>query len=346
MSIRNMHRFMILISALITCVLAINVPKTSAESPIILGYYTSDSHNSLAAFHSYMNQISTDTFNTDVNGNIIGTIPTADVSFVNSVNILPYALVSNYGANGWDSQVSHQVLTKTKTKKRLISNMVSLVKTNHYRGINIDFEAVLPGDRTAMSNFVRDVAIQMKANGFLTMVSVPTITVDDPTDEWSGAFDYEKLGTYADYIQVMTYDEHGVWGEPGSVASKPWIKSSLQFARTMIPSEKIVMGIPAYGNDWNLSDPTNDSNQLIEWKDIPQLIADTKATPKRDRTSGSMYFNYTASDGSNHVVWYEDVTSIKQKTHFTLTYGLAGVSVYALGMEDGRFWEAISAGLQ
>ncbi|NEW04824.1 spore protein O [Paenibacillus sp. SYP-B3998] len=320
--------------------------KASANSPIILGYYTNDSSNALTNYHSYINQISTDTFNTDANGNIVGAIPTQAVAYANSVGVLPYALVSNYGTTDWDSHVAHEVLTNATAKKNLIANMVSLVKTNNYKGINIDFEAVLASDRNAMTSFVKDVASVMKAQGFLTMVSVPAKAQDDPADDWTGAFDFEPLGTYADIIQVMTYDEHGVWADPGSVASKPWIMEALKFAITYVPSEKVLMGIPAYGNDWNLSDKTNSSNKLIPWKDIPQLISSTKGKPTRDNATGSMTFKYTAKDGSKHVVWYEDETSIKTKTHYTLTYELAGVSVYAMGEEDEKFWKAIAAGLK
>ncbi|MGC5324988.1 glycosyl hydrolase family 18 protein [Brevibacillus sp. SYSU BS000544] len=334
------------ITAILTSSIFVGTAKSNAASPIILGYYTDDSTKSFRQFHKYMNQISTDTLNTDSKGNIVGKVPKQAVSYAKSVNVLTYALVSNYGAEGWDSNIAHQVLTNPKAKKNLIKNMVSLVKKNKYKGINIDFEAVLPDDRTAMTKFVEDVAKTMKANGFLTMVSVPAKSLDDPSDEWTGAFDYEALGKAADFIQVMTYDEHGVWGEPGSVASNPWIESTLDFAITYVPSEKVLMGIPEYGNDWNLSDPTNKSNAVVEWKDMLKLIAATGATPVRDTVSGSMYFTYTDSNGYEHVVWYEDETSITQKTHYTLTYELAGVSVYAMGMEDQRFWEALSAGLE
>ncbi|WP_051286923.1 glycosyl hydrolase family 18 protein [Paenibacillus taiwanensis] len=338
---------MLTITATIATLLNVSITKMeAAPSPIILGYYTVDSGDSFIQFHNYMNQMSTDTFNTDDKGNLVGEVPKETVAYANAVEVLPYALVSNYGARDWDSHAAHQVLTNRTAKKKLIQNMLALAETNHYKGINIDFEAVLPEDRQALTSFVQEVAGKMKAKGFLTMVSVPAKADDDPTDDWTGAFDFEALGKAADMIQVMTYDEHGVWRNAGSVASKPWIESALQFAITYVPSEKVLMGIPTYGNDWNLSDPANKSNAQVMWKDIPNLIADTGATPIRDEWTGSMYFNYTDTDGASHVVWYEDETSILQKTQYIHKYWLAGVSIYALGMEDYKFWEAVSAGLQ
>lgn len=345
MNFRKIQK-VVIITVSLASLFAVPAAKSYADSKIILGYYTADSTKAFRQFHTYMNQISTDTLNTDRNGNLVGNVPKQDVSYANSVDVLPYALVSNFGANEWDSNIAHEVLTNSKVKNKLIKNMLSLVKKNKYKGINIDFEAVSPKDRKAMTTFVEEVSKTMKANKLLTMVSVPAKSSDDSSDDWTGAYDYEALGKAADFIQVMTYDEHGVWGDPGSVASTPWIESSLKFAIDYIPSKKVLMGIPEYGNDWNLSDPANKSNSLVMWRDIPELIATTGATPVRDETSGSMYFNYTDSDGSEHVVWYEDETSIKNKTQYTQTYWLAGVSVYAMGMEDQKFWEAISSGLE
>jgi spore germination protein YaaH len=44
------------------------------------------------------------------------------------------------------------------------------------------------------------------------------------------------------------------------------------------------------------------------------------------------------------MVWCENVTSIGKKVRLAATYHLAGVSIYALGMEDEAFWKAIHSG--
>ncbi|NEW06452.1 spore protein O [Paenibacillus sp. SYP-B3998] len=328
------------------CALLPSVAIQAKTAPIVLAYYTpdTDSYNSLKKFHASFNQVSTDTFNTDAKGNLVGDIPTQAVSYANSNNLTTYALVSNYGATDWDPNIAHKVLTNTTYRAKLINNMFNLVKNNNYKGINVDFEGFLSSDRDAYTSFVKDVAAKMKAAGYKTMVSVPAKSVDDPNDSWSYVTDYDKLGQYADYIQVMTYDEHGTWSDPGSVSSKPWIESSLAYAVAHVPANKVIMGIPEYGNDWNLTNA--DQSGWLNWKDVAALLAKTKATPVRDTASGSMKFTYKAADGSKHEVWYEDATSIKEKTHYTITYGIAGVSVYALGHEDANFWAAINAGLQ
>lgn len=322
--------------------------SVAQPQPLVLGYYTDASPKTFTKYHSYMNQMSTDTLNIDAKGNLVGSIPKQAVQQANKWNIQTFALVSNYGETDWDPKAAHQVLTNQTASKKLIAGLLQTVKQNQYSGVNLDFESLVPEDRDALSAFVRDTAKVMKANGFKTMVSVPAKDQDDPEDGWSGAYDYQAIGKAADLLQVMTYDEHGVWSEPGSSAGKPWIESSLAFAVKQVPPSKILMGLPAYGNDWNVTQTQashNDANVMLPWKETTTLLAKKHIAGKRDQASGSMIARYTDNNGDQHQVWYEDTVSITQKTQLVQKYQLAGVSMYAIGMEDEQFWQAVQAGL-
>jgi len=71
----------------------------------------------------------------------------------------------------------------------------------------------------------------------------------DQQDNWSSAFDYAAIGKYADWVQIMTYDEHWSGGTPGPIASLPWVENVIKYAITVIPKEKILLGVAAYGYD-------------------------------------------------------------------------------------------------
>ncbi|UTW70175.1 hypothetical protein KHA80_06000 [Anaerobacillus sp. HL2] len=105
-------------------------------------------------------------------------------------------------------------------------------------------------DRSLFNQFIEKMTIAFHGEGFPVMVSVPAKTCDCPTWAWSGTFDFEFLGkSNVDYIQVMSYDQHGLWSSPGPIAGYKWMKSVLNYATTYINSEKILLGLPAYGYD-------------------------------------------------------------------------------------------------
>jgi spore germination protein len=309
----------------------------------VMAYYeNSASGDALQSFASYIDQLPTDTFAIDAKGKTSGTAPVAALVFARSKGMQTFATVSNFGASDFVPAIAHAIVNSPNIRAKAIRNMLATVRTYGYSGINVDFESVPREDRAAFTRFVHDVARSMRAAGYLTAVSVPAERKDDPNDSWTGAFDFKALSRDVDVLQLMTYDEHGPWGAPGPVAGLDWVEACAQFAASVVPSRKISLGIPAYGYDWNL---TNKTGAQIHWNQIPALIASVSAAPKWDAASSSPYFSYTGTDGSNHVVWYEDLESIPPKSKLAVTYSLAGISAFALGFEDRKFWDAVSSGL-
>ncbi len=183
------------------------------SSKSVMAYYeSSGSGQALRSFYTYINQLPTDTFGIDEQGNISGNAPHDALQFARSKGMQTFATVSNFGATGFEPRIAHAVISNRVVKARSIFNMLYIVKASGYSGVNIDFEAVPRKDRARYSSFVHDVANAMRAEGFLTVVSVPAELKDDPNDSWTGAFNFRSLGRTADILQLMTYDENGPWG--------------------------------------------------------------------------------------------------------------------------------------
>ncbi len=108
-----------------------------------------------------------------------------------------------------------------------------------------------------------------------------------------------------------------------------------------MPKTKISLGLSAYGYDW---DVTHHKGDTLAWNATPALISRTHATPKWDSATSSPYFNYKATDGSSHVVWYENDHSVGLKAGLAKTKDFASVSVWALGLDNPSYWDAITTG--
>ena len=314
-------------------------------SPVILAYYTFDdsSYDSINQFGDSINQISTDTFTVSPNGAVCGHPPTKAITLAKSKGARTYACISNYGLKDFDPKIAHDLISNPSAVSTISSNLIDLLSSNMYDGVNIDFESMDKEDRQKFTEFVHTVSNNMRAAGYTTVVSVPAELRDNPKDAWTGAFDLAKLGKYADVIQLMTYDEAGPWCAPGPVAGFRWVRSAARYAVSVVPASKVSLGMAAYGYDW---DTTHKTGTTVNWHKIPSLISSSHGIPHRDLKSGSPHFKYVAADGSKHTVWYEDPKSIHQKARLAATMKMAGVSVWALGKEDASFWKAVKTGLQ
>ncbi|NPT44087.1 spore protein O [Paraburkholderia sp. 1N] len=317
-------------------------PPVAAQAKQVLGFSSgsSDSIVSAESASTPVTAVSIGNVLVAADGSMSGTLPANLLSSVQVAGKASYVRISNSGVTGFDPTIAHGALVTNRAAT--LQNIVALATTANLTGINLDFEGIDPADRDVYTSFVTDLAAKLHAIHSTLLLSVPAKTSDNASQAWTWPYNYAALGQNADLIQVMTYDENIPSGKPGPVAGSDWMLASLQYAATQIPASKILLGLPAYGYDWNL---TSGSGTSIAFKDIPALLASTGAPPQWDAATNSSHIAYVASDGSTHQVWFETTQSIQVKAQFANTLNLAGVSMWALGDEDASFWSAIKAAI-
>lgn len=340
-------RLSALFASLLVVVLMLAACRDDASDPplpnlIVLGYYTGDANSlsSAEASGTPLNEVAMDLIDMDAGGGLHGNLDGDLLLSDQKQGKLTYATVSNFGATDFDPAIAHGVMVTHRGAAILA--IVNLAKTPGLTGINIDFEGLFPADRDAYSAFVAALATQLHDVGSMLMLSVPAKSSDDPSDDWTWPFDYAAIGKTADFLQVMTYDEHVPGQGAGPVAGIDWMTANLNYAVSQVLPDKMLLGLPAYGYDFDL---THNTGTTLEWRDTQALVNSTGAMPTFDTVSESEHFDYTAGDGSHHQVWYETPQSIQDKAHLTVTLNLAGASMWALGFEDDAFWKAVADGL-
>jgi spore germination protein len=312
----------------------------ACAAPSVMGYFEgSGSVRSLHQFAGQLRIVAADQFAVDAQGALTGSVPASLARIAASHGLSVLVTVSNWGRGGFSPAIAHAILTAGAAQDAAIANMVAAAGT--YAGINLDFESVKRTDRAGYTAFASSLASALHQHGKLAVLSLPAETQDNPNDSWTGAYDYAALGRSADLLQVMTYDENGPWSKPGPVAGLDWVTACLQFSQTIVPPGKISLGVPAYGYDWNL---TRGSGSQIAYAAVPALLHQTGAAAQWDSATSSPWFDYTAADGSSHVVWYENARSITRKAALAAAQGVQGISMYALGFDDTDFWHAVARG--
>lgn len=332
--------------------------STAPLSAIVLGYYTGDEHsfNAVQTYTSYINIVSVDVYAVQADGSINGVDDLGVMELDNAQGIQTYACISNYNSdppvNDFDPVLAHAAIVTHRDL--VIDNLVALAREGGYAGINIDFEYLaysenIEDDRSAFTLFIRDLADRLHTESLKLIISVPGKETDSIDNTWSYPYDLAALGEAADYLQLMTYDQHGAWGGPGSVSGADWVEECLRYTTSVVDPAKLLIGLPAYGYDWDLSSLNVENGSYvvsdISWKDFPLLLTKPDAQAGWDTSSQSPFVTYM-ENGNEHVVWFENEESIRTKVNLVQKYNLAGVSMWALGKEDERFWQAVEEGLK
>ncbi|MDI3317287.1 MAG: glycosyl hydrolase family 18 protein [Bacillota bacterium] len=242
--------------------------------------------------------------------------------FARENRILLQPLFTNAGGND-------AVLLDPAARARAVENIVAAVQKNGYAGASIDFQLLKPESRDGLSAFVAALSQRLHAMGKVVTVDViPALTANGPRS----AYDYAALGKSADQVVLMTYDRHSDGSPPGSVAPLAWVDAAVREAISVIPPDRVILGLAAYGYDW----PQGSTQaRSIPLKNIPR-------GPHIQRTPAAVpYYTYVAADGTRHEVWFEDDKSIVKKIQIAKKYGLHGLAVWRVGYETAGFWNAI-----
>lgn len=315
-----------------------NAEVFTQESKSVLGFTTSYSstdnvsYNSLLKNSSMVDQIATYTYTADNYGNLHGTVPSDQVSFANSHNIIPMALITN----NFSGSVAKTLLESQTYSQNFINNVYDILSKGNYKGVNIDMEGIFYFDRSYFTSFMNRLYTKLHSKGYVVTVDVPAKILDNLSEGWSGAYDYGSIFNYADKVVVMTYDEHYSTGAAGPIASIGWVKKVIDYTLTVIPKEKVLLGTAAYGYDWSSKGVKaygiDGINSLASSQNKQILWDDASKTP---------YFNYIDTSGVKHYVWFENGASLSYKLDIVNDKGLAGIAIWKLGFENSDYWNMV-----
>lgn len=321
-------------------------PSTSQQALDVVGYYVEYFEGddlSLKSFNAYKDAISTVAafaFNLNWDGTVTGRPFSNLLQAAAKAGKPVLALVHNISQGGdFDGQLIHAVLADPKLRNTAVANIARLVREGGYAGVNLDFENVPAGDRDSYTAFVRALATELKQDGRLVTLSVPAKTWDDPSNAWSGAFDYKALGKLADAIMIMAYDEHWSGGAAGPVASLGWVKQVVEYAAEVIPPEKIRLGLAAYGYDWPAG---GYGGRAVTAAEAVALANRYGAVVEWDEAAQSPHFTYWPGPYAREV-WFENASSLAGKLDLVAQYKLGGVAIWRLGFEDPEFWKVLKS---
>lgn len=262
------------------------------------------------------------------------------VEFGHSHNVKMLATVHNLlyerGNQEVNKEVIRRMLATSDTRRAFIQNLIRLLQTYNFDGVNIDFEDVHYEDRELLASFYRELGRELRRTGYYYSVATPARTSDAPTNPFSAPFNYAVLGEAVDELVVMLYNEHGWPGSgPGPVVSIGWMESVIKYALTKMPGRKITAAVSVFGFDFNL---TTGRNTYVTYDMAMDLAKKYNKSVTFDEKTQTPMFAYTDESGNKHEVWFENAASIRAKLQLAHRLGIRGVALWRLGMEDPNIW--------
>ena len=271
-------------------------------------------------------------FHLDANGDVYGADSPDVTRFAKAHGIKVMPIVDN---GEFDPDVAHAILVDGHTQTRALDGLTWMVNNFGYDGLNIDFENLYNSDRDLFSAFMTNVYARIHRENGKTVTIALAAKTKETYDGFAGPFDYAGLAPNFDLAVVMTYDDHYAGGEAGPVAPLDWVEQVIDYATQWISPSKLLLGIPFYGYNWNVS--AGGWAQAMSYSDIVQTVFAHGPGIKMDMGSGTPVYTYDGGDGV-HQIWFENSTSLGYKLTLAASHGLAGWGAWRVGMEDQNFW--------
>ena len=273
--------------------------------------------------------------------------------------------------DGTQKLVLAGLLKNPTSRTQIVTEIMNLVRTNNYDGIDLDFEgfAFVDGNTTWTSTapswvaFVKEISAALRAEKKLLSVSTPYVL--NPNEKQKGYYVYAwaAIAPYIDKLRIMTYD-YSV-AKTGPIGPITWTERTVQYAVSIMPASKVFVGVPGYGRDWvtavtgvcpanviNVIKPGSKAATFV-MRDAAALAATYGATPTFDEKFGETTFSYqkvyngTTATGlstsctASRTAWYQDARGWALRAALVTKYRIGGITAWTFGMEEPLAMESV-----
>ncbi|NTU46554.1 hypothetical protein HGA88_02925 [Candidatus Roizmanbacteria bacterium] len=251
--------------------------------------------------------------------------------------------------NGVEDSI-HQLISDPRAHAdTLMNEVIPIMKKHGFTDLNIDIESTTEASdeaRLHFTEFIQEIRKSMKEQnaGTVTIDVSPIVLVK------KYLVDVPSITSFVDQIVFMTYDYHyqgsSVSGPVaplygGATISEFDVAQAMQEAIKTLPKEKIIMGIPLYGYEWETIGDTPRSAVIpgsglaASNRRVENLFKEcTTCTLAEEKEAIEHYVVY--KDETTHVfhqIYFPDIKSMQAKLQFATDLNLGGVALWALGYE-------------
>lgn len=288
-----------------------------------------------------------------------------------------------------DGAMLHALLSDPLRRTAHVASITRMVEEGGYDGVNIDYEAKRSETKNFFSLFLKELKVALGNKRLSCAVEArtpPDSLYRTPPAVIEYANDYAEIGAHCDRVQIMAYDQQRAdiklndarRGAPYMpVSDTEWVRKVVALAVQNIPKEKLVLGIPTYGYEYEVTVSPDwyqnytrvralnpgDAKSLARKKKVSATrnaageMSFTYATTftdksvksykvPRDTTKGNTvaaqalaYANKTGKTTYFNIVSWSDAESIEAKVDLAEEFDLRGVAIFKIdGEEDAKLW--------
>lgn len=260
--------------------------------------------------------------------------------------------------SGNDDNITEMLNDPEASADNLTNDILPIMKDKNFSDLNLDIEQVMdasPEARLKYTNFVK------KVRGNMNDLTETTLSIDVIASTFvktTNLVDIAAISPYVDKVIIMAYDYHHIGSfiagpvAPafgGGSTSEYDAEIAIKAALTMMQPEKIILGIPLYGYEWETITSSSRSPTIP----TTGLIISNQRAEEEMTDCSTCVFNFDATDaemqvtdknenGTYRQIFYPTDKSTQAKVDLANKYKIGGIALWALGYEGKTILQPLS----
>ncbi|WP_176222208.1 LysM peptidoglycan-binding domain-containing protein [Tuberibacillus sp. Marseille-P3662] len=328
--------------------MVIQLPQDSTPE-IIVNAYLDPSQSGVESFNqakSALTYLSVFSYEVNAQGELTppGAYESELLGAIRQSAVAPLMAITNIVEGQFEQDVALSIFNNQDIQDTFISNVLSVLRQKGYQGVNLDFEFIGAEGREAYNQFLESFTQRLHAENFIVSTALaPKISAEQTGTLYEG-HDYAFHGQTVDFVVLMTYEWGWSGGPPMPVSPITQVENVIQFASSVMPQDKIVMSIPLYGYNWTL--PYQEGGEFataVSTDQAVRIALQNNVSIKYDEEEAAPYFRYTDNQGSEHIVWFEDLRTMLAMFQLVKDYNLGGINFWNLAFQFPAVWPLVTS---
>lgn len=243
-----------------------------------------------------------------------------------------YGIINNgYRLSSFDPNILSNIVNSDKNKEEIINQIIKYSEKNKLKGILVDFNGFKSSDKELVTEFIKELAVNLHMNKKYIIVKVRD----------SSTYDLETIDAYIDYVIVQAHSTRTTASKTsGSHSTVDYVKKTLFNVRSVIDAKKIILEIAPYSILWTERGGTVINAELYYMDTCEKYIKTNGLKKYYDKLAGQNAINYTKGVVT-YKMWIEDTDSILSKVSLAHKMGISNFIIYRSGYETKEIYNEI-----
>ena len=330
-------------------VLTISLPEPTLGTMEVNGYaYPFINRETLRKTLPYLTYLSVFSYGIKSDGNLLEIDDEEVIALARSYGVAPIMVLTSITERGtFSSELVSQLMQDENLQDQIIESIANTLEQKGYVGVDVDFEYVPAEYASNYAEFIRKLRERLTPSGKQVWVALAPKSSGGQSGLLYEGHNYQALGNEADSVTLMTYEWGYTYGPPQAVAPLNKVREVVEYAVSVIPTEKIMLGTPNYGYNWTLPYvPGTSKAQSLGNVAARDLALEQNVAISFDETAQSPYFRYFVRENGapiEHVIWFENARSVEATLELVREFGLRGISVWQIMNYFPQLWAVLNS---